>query len=545
MGLATLIVIGCIAALGATDGPSRGNVWPKPRSVVKFHNDGFVIVSPNSFRFNVTHYKCSTLDDALVRYYKFLVLERQAGFTERIHFRTSTNDVPLGQVHIDPNATYRGKLETLEVELMAPCEHYPYFGMDEHYELRIDSPDLPYAAKLVSHSIWGILRGLETFVQLAAPSADGTALHMSSCMISDYPRFSHRGLLIDTARHFIPLETLYTLVDGMEASKLNTFHWHIVDDQSFPYQSSTFPELSDKGAYNPLSHVYTQNNVKALIEYCRIRGIRVIAEFDTPGHTRSWGDSHPELLTVCYDETGKPKPILGPMDPTKESTYKFIDKFFAELAEVFPDKYMHVGGDEVIKDCWKSNPDITKYMKMHNFTGYNQLESFYVDKAVQTIYALNKSTIVWQEVFDNGGTRLDRNTVVHIWKGNYPEELRKITAANYMTLLSSCWYLDHLGVDWKVMYKCDPQNFEGTPKQKRLVLGGEACMWSEVVDFTNVIPRVFPRASAAAERLWSDQTVKDIADASNRLDEFRCRLVRRGIHAEPSRGPGYCPGEIF
>ncbi|CAB3368037.1 Hypothetical predicted protein [Cloeon dipterum] len=541
----TVFLLLALAALGATSEPQRGSVWPKPQSTVRFHNNGFVIVSINTFRFNVTLNKCDILSAALTRYYKYLSLEREAGYSERVNFRAGSNEVPLGEQPLSSNSSYRGRIDSLEVELMARCEDTPYFGMDEHYELRVDSPDVPLGAKLVAHSIWGILRGLETFVQLAAPSADGTALHMSSCMISDYPRFPHRGLLVDTARHFMPIETLHKIIDGMEASKLNTFHWHIVDDQSFPYQSKLYPELSDKGAYNPLSHVYTQNDVKALIEYCRLRGIRVIPEFDTPGHTLSWGNSHPELLTKCYNS----KSPLGPMDPTKKSTYRFIQNFFSEIAEVFPDRYFHVGGDEVSKECWKSNPDINNWMRENNISGlYNKLESFYINKAVHLIYSLNMSTIVWQEVFDNGDTQLDKNTVVHIWKlGSFMEELRKTTSAGYMTLLSSCWYLDHLksGGDWTEMYQCDPHNFDGTEEQKRLILGGEACMWSEFVDFTNVVPRVFPRASAVAERLWSDRSVKDIPDATQRLDEFRCRLLRRGVHAQPSRGPGYCPGEIF
>jgi len=122
-----------------------------------------------------------------------------------------------------------------------------------------------------------------------------------------------------------------------------------------------------------------------------------------------------------------------------------------------------------------------------------------------------------------------------------------VTEAGHLALLSSCWYLDHLksGGDWEVMYKCDPHNFTGRAEQKRLVQGGEACMWAEFVDDYNVIPRVYPRASAAAERLWSDQSLVDIAEAARRLEEFRCRLVRRGINAQPANGPGYCPGEIF
>jgi hexosaminidase len=122
-----------------------------------------------------------------------------------------------------------------------------------------------------------------------------------------------------------------------------------------------------------------------------------------------------------------------------------------------------------------------------------------------------------------------------------------VTAAGHIALLSSCWYLDHLktGGNWKELYNCDPHKFNGSPQQKELVLGGEAAMWSEYVDSGNVVSRVYPRASAMAEKLWSDESLTDTVEAARRLEEFRCRLVRRGISAQPANGPGYCPGEVF
>lgn len=386
--------------------------------------------------------------------------------------------------------------------------------------------------------MWGILRGLETFSQLLYMGNDKRSLMINLTEINDEPRFPHRGLLIDTSRHYLTLFTIFNILDGMAYNKLNVLHWHIVDDQSFPYQSRVFPELSEKGAYDPDNMIYTHEDVESVIEYARVRGIRVMSEFDTPGHTRSWGNSHPEILTQCF---GKHLGKLGPIDPTKETTYEFMEKLFTEITEVFPDEFVHLGGDEVEFDCWQSNENITQFMKDKHFSQYEQLEGMYIQRLVDLIARLNASSIVWQEVYQNG-VQLPNTTVVHIWSGNRRNLLRQVTQDGFNALLSTCWYLDHIlgGGDWEKFYECDPHDFEGTDEQKKRVMGGEACMWSEVVDNTNVLQRIFPRVSAAAEKLWSFFDEYDVIDVSNRIEEHTCRMRFRGIPAQPPNGPGFC-----
>lgn len=322
----------------------------------------------------------------------------------------------------------------------------------------------------------------------------------------------------------------------MAYNKLNVFHWHIVDDHSFPYESIKFPEMT-KGAYHK-SMIYSQKDIAFIIEYARLRGIRVLVEFDTPGHTASWGASHRELLTACE---GVFQGRFGPLNPISEEVYDFTFKLYEEIAQVFPDKYLHLGGDEVGFECWMSNTQIVQFMKKNNLTDFAMLEEIYIQKLIDKVSSLEKNSIVWQEVFTNG-VKMPKGTVVHVWTGNQQKLLYKITQEGHPALLSTCWYLDHLstGGDWVKFYECDPHHFPGTKEQMKLVLGGEACMWGEVVDDSNVIQRIFPRASATAEKLWSQEDVEDPEKAMPRLEEHYCRMRSRGISAQPPNGPGFC-----
>uniref|UniRef100_A0A672MCD2 Beta-hexosaminidase n=1 Tax=Sinocyclocheilus grahami TaxID=75366 RepID=A0A672MCD2_SINGR len=396
------------------------------------------------------------------------------------------------------------------------------------HELSVDEP----SAVLKAANVWGALRGLETFSQLVYEDDYGNNINKTD--ISDFPRFAHRGILLDSSRHFLPLKVILANLEAMAMNKFNVFHWHIVDDHSFPYMSRTFPELSQKGAYHPFTHVYTPSDVKMVIEFARMRGIRVIPEFDTPGHTESWGNGIKDLLTPCYSDSS-PSGAFGPVNPILNSSYDFMTQFFKEISTVFPDAYIHLGGDEVDFSCWESNPDIQRFMVQQGFgTDYSKLESFYIQRLLDIVAATKKGYMVWQEVFDNGvKVRLS----IHVWKGRpqYQDEMAQVTAAGFNALLSTPWYLNRIsyGQDWVNIYKADPQNFTGTDAQKKLVIGGEACLWGEYVDATNLTPRLWPRASAVAERLWSDKSVTDVDNAYNRLVQHRCRMVKRGIPAEP------------
>uniref|UniRef100_A0A3Q4AP48 Beta-hexosaminidase n=1 Tax=Mola mola TaxID=94237 RepID=A0A3Q4AP48_MOLML len=505
----------------------QGSLWPLPQKVqtseasFKLSGSTFAIVDAKRSSAGPS---CALLQDAYTRYYNYMFGSAGSQWLRQIR-RSGVSELTELQVWItstDPE-----------------CDAYPGVTSDESYELTVDQPH----AVLKAPKVWGALHGLETFSQLLYEDEYGAKI-INATSISDFPRFAHRGILLDTSRHFLPISTILANLEVMAMNKINVFHWHIVDDTSFPYQSRTFPQLSQKGAYHPYTHVYTPTDVKMVIEFARLRGIRVIPEFDTPGHTQSWGKGQLDLLTPCFSST-KPSGTFGPVNPILNTTYQFMTQFFKEVSTVFPDAYVHLGGDEVDFTCWKSNPDVQNFMDQQGFgQDYKKLESFYIQRLLDIVTTTQKGYMIWQEVFDNG-VKLKPDTVVHVWMGGkYNEEMSNVTAAGYTTILSSPWYLDYIsyGQDWQKYYKVEPLNFKGTDEQKKLVIGGEACLWGEYVDGTNLTPRLWPRASAVAERLWSAMNVTDLSDAFQRLSAHRCRMVERGIPAEPLFS-SYCPSE--
>ncbi|XP_072385897.1 beta-hexosaminidase subunit alpha-like [Diabrotica undecimpunctata] len=508
--------------------PTKGEIWPKPSYQIK--NESFFLLDPETFEIKTTRYTCSLIKDAIVNY-EYLITK--GGVSDSNKIKVHKNKLEKTWLQ---DSAYLGVFDKLEVRLDTPCDgnEYPSENMMEAYTIRVSEHE-----KLInSSSIWGILRGLESFSQMVYIGDKGLSLRINRTFVEDIPRFSHRGLLLDTSRHFLPLESILLTITAMSYNKMNVFHWHIVDDHSFPYSSKKFPELSEKGAYTPYQ-VYSYADIQTIIEHARLKGIRVIPEFDTPGHTRSWGVAHPEILTACGGElTGN----YGPIDPTTDTTYEFLYDLFTEIHETFADRYIHIGGDEVGFECWGNTSKIVDFMKEKGITNFEDLESFYIKKVIDMIDSLQYQSIVWEEVFTNG-VELPKNTVIQVWKDFWNVTLLNVTTSNRHGILSSCWYLDNIksGGDWLKFYDCDPHSFTDDPILRSLVKGGEACMWGEVVNQYNVISRVWPRTSAVAEKLWSQWEDKyDEDEVRRRLEEHTCRMNRRGIAAQPPNGPGFC-----
>lgn len=249
-------------------------------------------------------------------------------------------------------------------------------------------------------------------------------------------------------------------------------------------------------------------------------------------------------MTLCNDESSEQATPSEPLDVTEPKVYEFVQNLYDELVSITTDQMIHIGGDEVSLECWKRSAKVQTWMKQHNVSDERELwarfETFLLNF---TTYDLKKVPIVWQDVLESGFLQLPPGTIVDVWKEWMPES-RSMISATHKILFSSCWYLDHLDKDWMYMYLCDPRDFNGTETQKNNVIGGHASMWGERVDETNFVARVWPRASAVAEQLWTGNSSFAFKTAMQRIEHFRCLMLEQGIAASPT-WTGSCRNERY
>ncbi|NOX96801.1 MAG: family 20 glycosylhydrolase [Nitrospirae bacterium] len=397
---------------------------------------------------------------------------------------------------------------------------------DESYQLRIT----PEKIELSAETDIGILRGLATFNQLL--NADEKGYYFPSVEIKDAPRFPWRGLLIDVGRHFMPVEVIKRNLSGMAAVKMNVLHLHLTEDQGFRVECKTFPKLHELGSDG---FYYTQEQIKDIISYAADRGIRVMPEFDMPGHATSWFVGYPELSSAPGRKytIARKWGIKDPtMDPTREETYVFLDKFFAEMTALFPDRYIHIGGDENNGRQWNANPDIQAYMKAHNIPDNHALQRYFNQRILKILQKYNKKMVGWDEIFQ---PELPKDIVIQSWRGQ--TALIKAAQKGYQTILSNGYYID-LIQPASYLYLNDPlpKGALLTEKQKKYILGGEATMWGEFVSPETIDSRIWPRTAVIAERLWSPGSIRDVDDMYRRLPVVSLRLEELGLLHEKNYG---------
>jgi hexosaminidase len=434
---------------------------------------------------------------------------------DRFHRRLS-NQTGIALIsEVDPDSIS----SVLEIDCKGPGEGVQSLREDESYSLGIK----PSKVTLKAATPVGVFRGLETVLQLV--SSDSEGYFLPAVRIADEPRFAWRGLLIDACRHWMPPEVIKRNLDGMAAVKMNVLHWHLSEDQGFRVECRSFPRLHEMGSDG---NFYTQEQIREVIEYARDRGIRVVPEFDMPGHTTSWFVGYPELASgpgpfAIERHWGVFDPCI---DPTREEVYVFLDTFIGEMSELFPDEYFHIGGDEVNGKLWNTNPDIVAFKREKGMKDNHDLQAYFNKRILAIIQKHGKKMIGWDEIFHPD---LPRDVVVQSWRG--PKSLAETARKGYMGILSNGYYLDHI-LSAAQHYQVEPLSGEAAdlPEEERnRILGGEACMWGEFVTPETIDSRIWPRAAAIAERFWSPQSITDVDSMYRRLDVLNLKLDFSGL----------------
>jgi hexosaminidase len=475
--------------------PPAINVMPMPATVTSAA--GRLVVS-QTFSVAIAGYSEPRLERAAQRFLRDL--GRQTGYF--VSDRLSDANHATLVIHADHGS-----------------EPVPDLGEDESYVLDVSSA----VAKLTAPNPLGVMRGLQTFLQLVEVTPDGytaPAVH-----IEDSPRFPWRGLSIDVSRHFVSMPVLKRNVDAMAAVKMNVLHLHLSDDQGFRLESKEFPKLQELGSDGMY---YTQTEMHELIAYSGDRGIRVVPEFDMPGHSTAWFVGYPELASGPGPyQIERRWGIFDPaMDPTRESTYKLLDKFIGEMAILFPDRYFHIGGDEVNGKQWDANPKIREFMQAHNLKSDQELQQYFTDRVEKIVSKHHKFMVGWDEILTPG---MPKDIVIQSWRGQ--DSLAEAARQGYRGILSSGYYLDAMAPASQ-HYLVDPlagADATLTAAQQKLILGGEACMWEEFASDENIESRIWPRAAAIAERFWSRQQVQDVNSMYRRMAAVSEHLEQLGV----------------
>ena len=532
-----------------------------------------------------------------------------------------------------------GDEHILVLNCRQPEINYPSLEDEESYSIRVTGDKILVDAP----SSTGIIYALESLLQLAREQ-EGQWI-IPDVSIIDSPRYPWRGLMIDACRHWISKDVVLRNLEAMGTLKMNVFHWHLTEYQGFRVESKVYPLLHELGSGGKY---YTQEEIREVIEFAADRGIRVIPEFDLPGHSTSWFVGYPELASA-------PGPyvldtifgvLLPAMDPTREEVYEFLDQFFGEMAELFPDEYLHIGGDEVNASHWNENPDILAFMEARDLEDAHALQAYFNVRLQKLLEVHAKKMMGWDEIIHPDLPK--EGIAVQTWRdhGSLWESARKGNKA----ILSAGYYLDykkpasyHYGIDpsvikgavdieidstlwksWELTLHLSEMEMEGTlylfgegkelrgimefmgtssgfndaviqenilsysfatnfgrisfelelredsisgsgkisvmtmdlagkrsggtdmpdgkalpefrsihpltPEQEANLLGGEACMWSEMVDGFTIESRIWPRAAAVAEKLWSpDVLTEDVEDLYRRLLVLDEHLAELGL----------------
>ncbi|MRX40430.1 family 20 glycosylhydrolase [Flavobacterium sp. LC2016-23] len=496
------------------------NLMPWPQSIVV--NDGSFTLTKN-FKVNITGNPNPRIFGGVTRFLRRL--DGRTGIFFEQGFIAKLNEVPTAELQI--NCTKSGKIALYE---------------DESYHLDISQNKITLNAT----SDLGALHGLETLLQLLQNNS--ASFYFPASQISDFPRFTWRGLMIDAARHFQPVDVIKRNIDALAAMKMNVFHWHLVDDQGWRIEMKKHPkliELASDGLY------YTQEEIKNIVKYADERGILIVPEIDVPGHGSAILTAYPEIGSKVTTLTGgtSEKNIQGTaiatygiernagifsptLDPSNPKTYQLLSEFFDEVCPLFPGSYFHIGGDENEGKDWDANPKIQEFKKKNKLATNHELQTYFTMQLVPMLKKHGKQLMGWEEILTKN---MSKEAIIHSWRG--PNEgviagqsLVDAVKKGYKTVLSNGYYIDLMyPVESHYLNDPMPKGADLSAEEKARILGGEATMWTELATPTTIDSRVWPRTAAIAERLWSAETVIDVANMRKRLDVVSFRLEELGL----------------
>ena len=483
------------------------NLMPWPQSI-SVRNGSFAL--DKNFKVNITGNPNPRI---FARASQFLRrLDGRTGLFFNQGFLTKINEFPSAQLQI--NCSQSGKIG---------------INQDESYQLEIQSNKITINA----NSDLGAIHALETLLQLLQNNSN--SYYFPTATISDFPRFTWRGLMIDGARHFQPVDVIKRNLDAMAAVKMNVFHWHLTDDQGWRIELKNHPKLTQLASDG---NYYTQEEIKNIVKYADERGIMVVPEIDVPGHGSAILTAYPEVGSkLNFDKNTysleRNSGIFTPtLDPSNPKTYQLLSEIFDEVCPLFSGNYFHIGGDENEGKDWDSNPKIQEFKKKNNFANNHELQTYFTMQLIPMLKKHNKELMGWEEIMTKN---LSKDAIIHSWKGSNEgiatgQSLVNAVKNGYETVLSNGYYIDlMLGVNNHYLNDPMPKNIALTAEEKARILGGEATMWSELVTPTTIDSRIWPRTAAIAERLWSNENITDLASLRKRMNAISLQLEELGI----------------
>ncbi|PCH77672.1 MAG: beta-N-acetylhexosaminidase [Flavobacteriaceae bacterium] len=396
---------------------------------------------------------------------------------------------------------------------------------DESYQISFKNNQIT----LTSVTDLGALHALETLLQLV--NNNESYFYSQEVSIQDEPRFTWRGLMIDVARHFQPVDVIKRNLRGMASVKMNVFHWHLTDDQGFRIESKLYPKLQELGSDGLY---YTHEQIKDIVKYADNLGIMVIPEIDIPGHATAFLAAYPELASKKQDysierNAGIFHPTLNPINP---KTYEVLDGLFSEIAPLFTSKYVHIGGDENEGKHWDENPLIQAFKLKHGFKTNHDLQTYFNIKLEKILAKYGKKIMGWEEIMT---PNMPTSAIIHSWKG-VNEGKKPLTSLieaakkGYQTVLSNGFYIDLMQpVQEHYAVNPLPSNLDLSPTERKRVLGAEATLWSELATPLTIDSRIWPRTAAIAERFWSSENKQDLQHLQERLPYISDQLEQLGL----------------